>query len=386
MPSFEFSPADRRTPGFPQLTTLRFLAAMLVLGSHLGFLGHHAQPFVRDLYESFLSRGYIGVSFFYVLSGFVVGHAYERRLLDRTISRAHYFSLRIARIFPLHWIVTAPLLFWMLLKGHEPPSSTILLNLSLLQTWVADLNVYFSLNGPSWSLSNEIFFSMLLPWLVLIRTPVLRRLLVAGAGLVALLAIAVQTPAGLQVFPVRIHQFLFEINPVVRTLEFAAGLLMLRLHRENGSTWKASTTAELGALAAWPAIMLAFGFSGLPSAFHQLLTLPFMAMLVYVMARGGGQVSRTLSRRWLVLLGDASFVLYLTHLLIVNFTEVVAGKLGYARPGVAVAIGLAIFCVMFSVLVHCVLERPLQCYLRDRLDRYFIARDTTRMRPGHAGI
>jgi peptidoglycan/LPS O-acetylase OafA/YrhL len=384
-PSSVFRAADRRLPGFPQLTTLRFLAAMLVLGSHLGFLAQHAQPVVRDLYDCFLSRGYIGVSFFYVLSGFVLGHAYERRLRDRTISRAHYFSLRIARIFPLHWIVTAPLLFWVLLKGHEPTPSTVILNLSLLQTWVADISVYFSLNGPSWSISNEIFFSLLLPWLVLIPTPSLKRLLIVGAGLVALLAIAVQTPAGLQVFPVRIHQFLFEINPVVRTLEFAVGLLMLRLYRENGSTWKASTAAELVALATWPAMMLGLSFSGLPSAFHQLLTLPLMATLIYVMARGGGQISRLLSRRWLVLLGDASFALYLTHLLIVNFTEVVAGKLGYP-PGLLVATGLAIFCVLFSVLVHCVLERPLHYYLRDRLDRYFTARDNTRMRQGHAGI
>jgi peptidoglycan/LPS O-acetylase OafA/YrhL len=372
--AFRRGPGDDRTRGLPQLTALRFVAAALVLASHLTFLGAHTWPAVRWFFDEFLFRGYVGVSFFYVLSGFVVGLAYERQLLGGAMSRAHYLALRLARMLPLHWLVTAPLLCWVLIKDQQPPLSTIVLNLALLQTWVADIEVYFSLNGPSWSLSNEIFFSMLLPWLVLLRTRILAQGIAAGASAVAFLALASLTPVGAHWLPVRLHQFLFEINPVVRSLEFATGLLLLRLYLSRRGEWRASTGTELAALAAWPLLMLGLSLSGLPSQFHQLVTLPFMALVVYVMACGGGAVTRFLSAPVMVLLGDASFALYMTHLLVVNFMEVVAGKLGHAQPGLLFAGGLALFCVLFSILVHRVLERPLHYWLKDRLDHHFRAR------------
>jgi peptidoglycan/LPS O-acetylase OafA/YrhL len=53
--------------------------------------------------------GYAGVSFFFMLSGYILAHTYQRRLAERRIGLRHYLVLRLARILPLHWLVGVPL-------------------------------------------------------------------------------------------------------------------------------------------------------------------------------------------------------------------------------------------------------------------------------------
>lgn len=72
----------------PSLTSLRFFAALLVVLHHMP-----GEPFVE---------GYVGVTFFFILSGFILSHSYAERLGDGSCSASDFWIARVARVYPLH--------------------------------------------------------------------------------------------------------------------------------------------------------------------------------------------------------------------------------------------------------------------------------------------
>jgi len=146
-----------------QLTSLRFFAALAVVASHLWPLAEEPnalQPLARTLFH----EGYAGVSFFFMLSGYILAHTYQAKLASGAISRRKYLALRLARIVPLHWLVGVPLGLWALAQGGLAMLPKVALNLALLQAWVPNPDWYFTVNEPSWSLSDEAFFYTCFPF------------------------------------------------------------------------------------------------------------------------------------------------------------------------------------------------------------------------------
>lgn len=79
------------------LTSLRFIFALMVFGAHCYV--------IDDFFDAhFFKEGFVGVSFFFVLSGFILSYNYREKLLERRISRRTFWVARIARIYPLHWL------------------------------------------------------------------------------------------------------------------------------------------------------------------------------------------------------------------------------------------------------------------------------------------
>src|SRR5579862_2755251 len=94
------------------LTPLRGIAAVLVmlLHSHI-FLYPLAAPWTG----AFVTKGWIWVDFFFVLSGFILCYVYGDAFLDGFSKPAYlrYLRARFARVYPLHFIT----LFWVLAAG-----------------------------------------------------------------------------------------------------------------------------------------------------------------------------------------------------------------------------------------------------------------------------
>lgn len=337
-----------------QLTSLRFLAAFAVLGSHLEFLVRSPDPRVAAFYDLYLRQGYCGVSFFYILSGFIIAYAYRDRLRSGEISATAFLYLRATRILPLHWLVSAFFLAWLLFVKHEgPPLATVLLNLSLLHSWVPVSTVHYSLNGPSWSLSNELFFYAAFPLLVKLPVPLLRRMALVLGGTIALAALAVTvTVSGYN----PAVEWFFYANPATRLLEFLIGLILYEAYCAGRCRRWASTTSECVLLAAIPVTMVLLVRLNVPMPFrYQLAFIPPMAAAILIFAHGRGHLSRLLQWPGLVLLGNASFALYLTHRPIVTLWE---------RLESPPIVPLILICMAVSVLVHHAFERPVQFRLR----------------------
>ena len=116
-------------------------------------------------------------------------------------------------------------------------------------------------------------------------------------------------------------------------------------------------------MVAIPAAMIGFSLAAVPMPLRwQLAYLPLMAVAVLIFAHGEGALSRAFRGRWLMLLGEASFALYLTHRPIITL----AHRLWGGDPGrdILLALGLPPFCIALSIAIFLLFERPLLRRLR----------------------
>ena len=144
------------------LTSLRFIFAMMVFGAHCYVIDNHF-----DIH--FFKEGFVGVSFFFMLSGFIIAYNYQKKFSENKITKRTFWVARIARIYPLHWL---PLLIAVALGNYVIASGTIdwckhfLASLTLTNAYIPKDNYFFSFNSPSWSLCCEQLFYICFPFLI----------------------------------------------------------------------------------------------------------------------------------------------------------------------------------------------------------------------------
>ena len=357
-----------------QLTSLRFFAALAVLTSHLWPLAEDPNP-LQPVATTLFHEGYAGVSFFFMLSGFILSHTYQGKLVSGAISRGKYLALRIARIAPLHWLLAVPFAVAAFVSVGRDSLPSSLLNILLLQSWVPNSTWYFTLVGPSWSLSDEAFFYSCFAGLAFLS---LRRLalfagvlLAADVAMVAVLVASGHGAIGLGQ-GLSITHWLTYILPVTRLLDFVLGMLLYRLPRPVLGKARGSAI-ELGAVALVLGAMVAFITWGLPEAVRmQLAYLPFMALMIWAFACGNGVLARGMGNsRALVLLGDASFALYLIHLPLIQWLLPLNEKLETPLPVLAICGLVTLLAISLSIGVFRLVEKPLLRASRRWIDRKF---------------
>ncbi len=236
-------------PRLPALTSLRFLAAAHVVIFHFLAMQIFWGP---AWYQKLSSIGYVGVSFFFVLSGFILVYTYA----GRPMILKEFWRARFARIYPAYafsLLVTAPWFFFAVLtmdipffawaKAHLKLASGLVVG--LLQAWVPQAAL--SWNAVAWSLSVEAFFYLLFPFLLVF---LLRRsqpqlfMIAAGSWLATLVfsgAYVLRNPDHLTVVDADVLGAFWlnalKFNPLARLPEFllgmACGFLFLRSRKES---------------------------------------------------------------------------------------------------------------------------------------------------------
>ena len=290
------------------LTGMRFFAAVPVVLIHVG--GQFARATWLGTVDGF---GYIGVSFFFLLSGFVLTWSCAQQ------SARRFWWLRAARVWPTQFVVAV---FAMtVLAAQERISGGLgkAADLLLLQAWSSNPQVYYGGNGVSWSLSAEMFFYLLFP-LVIIP---LRRMRGRGLLLTALVTLAVMAGAPLVASALGVssatYAWLFFVFPPYRFAEFLLGMVLARAML-LGLRVPAPGWIWLGAAAGLAATVWGMteytmhSGAGIQRPFVALLVLPFFAVLLLAGATRDLR-GRTwwLTSRPLLRLGEWSFALYLVH-------------------------------------------------------------------------
>lgn len=140
-----------------QLTFTRFLAAISIVVFHYGT---NVFPFSHDAIDFLFRQANIGVSYFFILSGFVMIIAYNNK--DK-IEFWDYMKRRFARIYPVFFLAIIILLVYFVILGRPIDYKGFLLNITMVQSWIPGYALSF--NGPGWSLAVEMFFYLSFPFL-----------------------------------------------------------------------------------------------------------------------------------------------------------------------------------------------------------------------------
>ncbi|MFI8812580.1 MULTISPECIES: acyltransferase family protein [unclassified Streptomyces] len=355
----------------PSLTGLRFVAVLLVFAFHASLESPFADGGVNRAYADVVANaGWLGVSFFFVLSGFVL--TWSSRETD---TAPRFWRRRAAKVYPLHLLTWGAALVLLASAGTPAEARAAIPNFFLVQTWVPDRDVFSSLNDVSWSLSCEVFFYLAFPFLI---RAVLRirpeRLWLWAAGT----ALAVPTlpwlsallPAG-EALPFGTgsqEQFWFVyVLPVGRALEFAFGILLARMLLTGRRITVGVPTAVI-LLAIGYAVSLRLPFlHGLTSA-----TVVPIGLLVVAVARADADGRRSfLASPLLIRLGEWSFAFYLTHRLLLQHGHRLLGEgRTWSTPAALVLLAAAFaLSLALSWALHVLVERPATRYLgRPRSD------------------
>lgn len=259
-----------------------------------------------------------GVSFFFVLSGFVLTWSAGA---EQPAVRG-FWQRRAARILPAYWVawlVGIPVT-WLAFRAW-PSAAALVGTGTLTQSWFDDKSVYFGVNGVGWSLSCEVLFYALFPALLLAlrRTPRRGVVGIAGGCVAVLLALdclgllAAGAGAG---DPAGSTFWWVSILPASRLPEFVLGMAAARALSIGAVPRLPLRRVALGTAAAVyvagssPAAAVAGGLTGLP-----------FALLICAAAQADLSGRAAPAGRWWVRPGTWSYAFYLTHQLVLRVGE-----------------------------------------------------------------
>ena len=387
---------DPIRPHIASLDGLRFIAAGTVLFSHGYFylLLFQQSSSITAYNAPFVALANVGMTLFFVLSGFVIHYNYGFSVSLPGGVRA-FFVARFARLYPLFLLVfvISTVEAFRTADGKVDLLGPIPLYLTFTQSWWfwvfgerAASEAYSNATGLMWSLSTEAFFYLCYP---LLAQP-LRRLVgtrlviigcivaVIGAGLAYQLteyrgyldnwaALYTGNPQAAHVFA---HWLIYN-SPWIRIFEFLIGAVTAQFAM---TTRVDPARAMIAGSAALAVIVVAYVYTNaarlpLSGAITTCVAGPF-GIVMGVSAVKGQVFSRILSNRWMVLGGEASYSLYLLHYWVMH-------NLGHRfadNQPLVTRVVLFVVLMLVSVVVarisYQVYERPMVRIVR----RYFSVR------------
>lgn len=337
------------------LQSLRGIFAIGVLLSHYDLGGSE---------RVFYPGGAMGVTFFLMLSGFVMSLAYSPSICSDEFNYRDYLSRRVRRIYPLHWImffITLVVLyhFHFIYSNWEK-----LFNFFGLQGWNPFWDFY-GVNVPSWYLAPLILFYILFPSIYRVYARNHNSFFIASGMIVISLILYIEflLPLG----NVNIT-WCVRVCPPVRLVECIIGILLFISYKKINGYGRVSslsigwaTLIEIGVVALW--VIMAYEFENIDVRWQSSVMwwLPAaLTIMVFALFDGrGGVVSRVLRWHPLLVLGEASMCLFLMHdtILFIFRRTLRHEGIDFTQPPIIVA--TIAFCLISALLAHKHIESPL---------------------------
>lgn len=307
------------------LTSLRFFAALFVVLYHT--LWTVVPTLTREsAIGRVLSLGYVSVSFFYLLSGYILGMVYLSS--GRPLNRRNFYAARFARVYPLYFLTllldTPDLLLNRVqlyggFGGAARTARTFLIQIVMLQAWIPQLR---GIDPPNWSLSAETIFYIIFPFIGIAiwklkswRLWTWTILIWVGGQLI----IDLITP--------HVPKLLIWYNPVLHISTFALGIFLarwqcLQRERRGRSSRRASSVPLTLALAFFGFACVVYWQDLIPEGnIRDGILAPVFFCIIWAFSANWSLPAKLLSARWLVVLGEASYGLYLIHIPVYHLWE-----------------------------------------------------------------
>ncbi|MGD0732801.1 MAG: acyltransferase [Terracidiphilus sp.] len=365
-PSAVHSKETRKPARLNALTGLRCFAAINIV------FFHFSNPDWFGWLAPVVNAGYASVSYFILLSGFVLAYNYGERARAGELNLRRFWEARFTRIYPIYLL--SLLLSWRMVPGeyashtHGMFWAGIVLTPLLLQGWIPAIATF--LNTPAWTMSAEAFFYIVFPWVARWKKPArvasqaARMALVWGLGLIPGLLYIAFNPDGIP------HPDRWSVGPWLSALKytplphlasFVFGVMLADLDQMLARPGRLRVALGLiGFAGAY--ILLAMGPLAPYALMHDGLLMPLFGCIVLGLA-GENLLATLLGLRPLVFVGEASYCIYLLHFNLWNLIHdsKVLEHLGLIRfdPWLSytLLIGLAV------LALHLV-EKPAQRQLR----------------------
>lgn len=353
----------------PPLDGLRAVAILIVLGEHIGAhlpIHQSADPdiaWVRMIY-----KGWNGIDLFMVLSGFLIGGSVFRAIQQDRFNFITFYLRRFFRIIPPYFamiLVLCALRFgWPEIGGPPPFTPTQLIPNLLLVTdyWPANIGI------PTWSLSIEEHFYLLIPlllfWVARLRP---------GARYGVLLGLILLAPL-LRLFTYHYYQLGDAVGADIGALihypfharmdSLAVGVLLALLHQAYpaGRPWPSRNVAAAFGLLIVCVVFFTGTYYGrwfkvVPR--YTLLAIGFGAMLWSVLPGPSGSVlARVLSSKYWVPWARLAYAIFLTHLVVLEFTGRIWPN-SFLEPLI-----MLVACIVVALPLFLFVEEPLHRYAR----------------------
>lgn len=353
------------------LTSLRFIAAAMIVV-------HHSRGVLwlpKDLFQHYALDQ--GVSFFFVLSGFILTYVYPS--LNGRSAMERFWIARIARIWPAH--VVAFLMFIVVfLPGSLHKFLNLrhsllgIFNLSLVQAWIPLEVSFFSFNAVAWSISVELLFYISFPLLIKRFATTWPYKLIGSALLVASLIYIshmLQLPSLVSPSTGITIEGLIYINPLSRLFEFILGMCAALLYQKVHINIKLGKTSGTfieivifcaAFLSIYYSPVVASGLIKLVGAggsayiYHSGSSV-FFAMLIFIMALEKGVISKVLQMKLPIVLGEISYSIYLFHQIPLRFYLVHVQDFSFISQPLLYLIYWVLLLIC-SYLVWLLIEKP----------------------------
>ncbi len=353
-----------------QITFTRFIAALSVVFFHYGMDVFPANiPYLHEV----VTAGPIAVNYFYLLSGFIMAIAYYRpqhhKRSQHNFNQWKYWLARFARIYPVYLLA----LLLIVLAKYQTLSNdplTLPLHLTMLQAWIPSYPI--TLNTPGWSLSVEAFFYLCFPFLLFsIYKHGTHRLIIFG---ILLWLITQITVLGLHnsdnyIPKSLLHDFLF-YNPLMHLNAFIVGFLTGVLFKNKSlkalkynSLWLFTSILLIILLLMYRPSME--NLLGIKIAYTNGLIAPAFLLFIVLLSQQTGSIASILSNKWLVLLGEASFSLYILQKPLHGiYDKLIASKISLSNE-----LHFYIFLILLiitSIFSYKFFETPMRKFINNR--------------------
>ena len=345
------------------LTGLRFLAALYVFAFHIYL--RFSLAFLPSVAVTIISMGAIGVTLFFVLSGFILTYAHLKDFPAATLPTAQYYGRfllkRIARIYPAYLVglLLCTGVSHYLQDFPAPFPLVVSLDVTMLQSYVPSLALLWYGCG-AWSVSTEFFFYLLFPFLLPLLLRVPNKALPALLGLVV---VASTVPGLYAARPLTALPFAATyVFPPCRFPEFVSGVLLgLLVLRRNFQVSEGATALVLIGTALYLAKFAPFipRYTG-----HNFVVVPAILVVISLAAR----FEHTRCFQWLgssamQYMGRISYSFYLVQLPIMLLLDGLMAQKAILRDDTWLALPLLALNLVGAAVLYEVVEKPAHRFL-----------------------
>ena len=334
----------------PQLTFTRFVAAIGIVAFHYG---KNVPPFNLPVIQSTIQHAYIGVSYFFILSGFIMMIAYSSK---ERIDFWNFMKRRISRIYPVFFLAIIILLAYHVVFGSKLKIIELILNVTLSQSWVPGYALSF--NSPSWSLAVEMFFYSIFPlaYNLFFKHFSLAQIAIPIIAFYITSQIAAQFlihPTWYSGYPSPSHDLAYYF-PAVHLNEFFIGNLcgVYFLNHMKSRNYDLAILLLLIAL-------IAILNTELNVNIHNGLMAVVFAPLILCISANSGLLTKVSKHKALILLGEISYALYILQQPIHVWVSALMGFLNVNDSIFVFYFYLAVL-ILSATLSYRLVEKPLR--------------------------